>query len=329
MGTTPDATSAGLDEGLLARVAWLYYNDGLTQGEIGKLLNISRITVSRRLEAGRASGLIQVRINSRHQGCLELEARMKSRFGLSDCRVIPAGPDRDVTERVGQAAAQYLMQQLTPGSLLAAGWGATVSHSIRMLGHVARERGVGLVSLTGGVRTYVDGMRRANWDRNVHIIPAPLLVGAPALAEALMAEPAVSSLLEMALDADYKLIGVGALSEQANVVRDGYISPAEIEPLRRRGAVGDILCRFYDRNGTLLDLPLHQRVVGVDFNRLRATAKVIGAAAGAIKVTAIAAALRGGVLDILITDEDTARALLTTEEPLLTTENARLTAEED
>ncbi len=298
-----------LDEALLARVAWLYYNDGLTQSEIGKLLNMSRITVSRRLEAGRASGLIQVRINSKHQGCLELEAQLKARYGLSDCRVIPEGEIRGLDERIGQAAAQYLMQQLAPGSLLAAGWGATVSYSIRMLGHVARERGVGLVSLTGGVRTYVDGMRTANWGRNVHIIPAPLLVGENALAAALVREPTVRSLLEMALMADFKLVGIGGLNERASVVRAGYISPEEVEPLRRRGAVGDILCRFYDRDGQLLDLPIHKRVVGIDLNQLRDTQKVIGAAGGPAKVTPIASALCSGVLDILITDEVTALAL--------------------
>jgi lsr operon transcriptional repressor len=311
--TSSGLSSIALDEGLLARVAWLYYNDGLTQSEIGKLLNMSRITVSRRLEAGRASGLIHVRINSRHQGCLELETRLKQCFDLADCRVIPDGPTEDLDKRIGQAAAQYLMHQLAPGSLLAAGWGATVSHSIRMLGHVARERGVGMVSLTGGVQTYVDGMRTANWDSNVHIIPAPLLVGDEALASALMHDPSISNLMEMALAADYKLIGVGGLSVEATVVRHGYIAPGEVEPLRRRGAVGDILCRFYDQAGQLLDLPIHRRVVGVSIDLLRATEKVIGAAGGPAKVVPIRSALKGQVFDILITDEATATALLATE----------------
>lgn len=301
---------AASDEALLARAAWLYYNDGLTQGEVGDELNLSRIKVSRLLEAGRASGLIQIRINSRHHGCLELETRLTERFGLDDCRVIPTLERGDVNERIGQAAAQYLMAALQPGALLAVGWGQTVSISIRMLGHVAKERGVGLVTLTGGVRTYVDGMRTANWDRNVHVIPAPLLVSDPGLAAALHREPAVASLMDMALAADYKLVGVGGLEPGATVVVQGYLSPADVEPLRRRGAVGDILCQFFDREGRRLDLPMHDRVVGVGVELLRGADRVVGAAGGPGKVEPIAAALRGGILDILITDEPTAQAVL-------------------
>ncbi|MDT0684283.1 sugar-binding transcriptional regulator [Roseicyclus sp. F158] len=301
---------ADTDDALLARVAWLYYNDGLTQSEVGELLNISRIKVSRLLDAGRTSGLIQVRINSRQQGCLELETLMKRQFGLSDCRVIPNSSIDDVNLRLGQAAAQYLMQKLSHGETLSVGWGETVAHSIRMLGHTAQERGIGLYSLTGGVRTYVEGMREANWNRNVNVLPAPLVVSTPELAQALLQEPSISTLMARALEADYKLVGIGGLSETATVVTQGYIPAGEVDPLRRSGARGDILFRFYDRQGQDLSIPLHDRVVGVDLEQLRNTDRVIGAAGGPAKVGPILSALRGDILDILITDEPTALALL-------------------
>eukprot|EP01030_Chromulinospumella_sphaerica_P031451 gene31451-32077_t len=44
---------ADADEETLTRIAWYYYNDGLTQNEIGERLNMSRIKVSRLLESGR------------------------------------------------------------------------------------------------------------------------------------------------------------------------------------------------------------------------------------------------------------------------------------
>ncbi|TKW65923.1 MAG: sugar-binding transcriptional regulator [Paracoccus denitrificans] len=298
------------DEALLARVAWLYYNDGLTQSEIGDALNLTRIKVSRLLDSGRSSGLIQVRINSRHQGCLELETRVKAQFGLDDCRVIPASTHEDTNLRVGQAAAQYLMQKLSPGDSLSVGWGETVSHSIRMLGYTAQERGIALFTLTGGVRTYLEGMREANWHSNVNIIPAPLVVSTAELAQTLMKEPAVASLMSQALAADYKLVGIGGMSDAATVVTQGYISRSEIEPLRRDGARGDILFHFYDRNGQDIGLPLHARVVGVDLEQLRASERVIGAAGGVTKAGPILSALRGGIIDILVTDEPTALALL-------------------
>ena len=305
---------ADADEETMTRIAWYYYNDGLTQSEIGERLNMSRIKVSRLLESGRRSGIIQVRINSRYQGCLALERQIKERYGLLEAYVVPELPGQDPADRLGQAAAQFLMQRLQKGDLLAVGWGATVSSTIQRLGHLANERNIGLVSLTGGVGTYVDGMRTANWGSSVHLVPAPLLVRDPEVARNLSSEPAIANLLDMALNASFQLVGIGELSVNSTVVRSGYISPDEVEPLRRKGAIGDILCQFFDDKGRVIDLPLHERVIGVKLEALTRAETVVAAAGGVNKVQAIHAALRGRFAGILITDETTATGLLEMED---------------
>ena len=206
------------------------------------------------------------------------------------------------------------MQRLQQNDLLAVGWGATVSNTIQRLGHLANERNIGLVSLTGGVGTYVDGMRTANWGSGVHLVPAPLVVRDPDVARNLSSEPAVANLLDMALNASYQLVGIGELNAASTVVRAGYISPDDVEPLRRKGAVGDILCQFYNDRGEVLDLPLHDRVIGVKLSGLSKAEKVVAAAGGLSKVQAIHAALRGRFIGILITDETTAAGLLDVQE---------------
>lgn len=313
-GVTDDNGLAESESEILARVAWYYYHDGLTQNEIGNRLNLNRIKVSRLLEMGRRTGVIDVKINSRYQRCMELEDELRRRYGLAEAYVIPALAGEQESVRLGQAAAQFLMQRLRPGDLLAAGWGATVSSTIQKLGHVANERGIGLVSMTGGVGTYVDGMRAANWGANVHLVPAPLVVGDPDVARALSTEPAIRNLLDMALDATYQLVGIGELTQSSTVVRSGYVSPDEVEPLRRKGAVGDILCRFYDREGRVLDLPFHERVIGVRLEALAQSSKVVAVAGGAGKLGGIRAALLGKFASILVTDETTAEALVTEKE---------------
>lgn len=308
-----EAVSTDAEQALLARIAWLYYNDGLTQSEIGDLLSMSRIKVSRLLDSGRETGLIQIRVNTLHHGCHEAELALKERFDMTDCRVIPSvsgSHDPGLSSRLGEAAAQYLMQKLKQGQMLAAGWGETVSASLRKLGHVAQERQISLVTLTGGVQTYVDGLRAANWERNVFIVPAPLVVEDADLAARLTRERSIATLLDMAVAADFKLVGLGGLSLDSTVVKQGYITQAEVEPLRRMGAVGDVLFRFYDRDGHELDLPLHDRVIGTGVTRLRETRNVIAVAGGPDKVQPILGAARGRLFDILITDEDTARHLL-------------------
>ncbi len=50
-----------------------------------------------------------------------------------------------------------------------------------------------------------------------------LVLSTPELAQALTQEPSVSSLISKALEADYKLVGIGGLSETATVVTQGYL----------------------------------------------------------------------------------------------------------
>ena len=56
------------EEELLARIAWFYYHDNLTQGEIGDKLKLPRLKISRLLEKGRRQGIIKVQINSQFTG---------------------------------------------------------------------------------------------------------------------------------------------------------------------------------------------------------------------------------------------------------------------
>lgn len=299
------------DEEMQARIAWYYYHDNITQADIGKMFNLPRVKVSRLLEKARESGMVEVRIHSPHQSCLALEKALKTRWYLRDVRVIPHQAHGDLTSRLGNAAAQFLMQHLAQGDMLAVGWGVTVSHAIRRLSHLGRTLDIALASLTGGVSSYVDGMRHANWEGDVFFVPAPLMVADERTAQALLGENAIAGILDMARDvAAYKLVGIGELKADATIVSGGFIPVGEVEPLRRQGAVGDILCRFFDENGEVLDLPLHRRVIAPPLSALRDRGNVIGVAGGAAKVQAIRAALRGALLHILITDQDTAERLL-------------------
>jgi lsr operon transcriptional repressor len=305
-----DFSVAAEDEDLLARVAWYYYHDGLTQHAIGEKLGLSRIKISRILDAGQRSGLLQVRVNSNLQNSLGLERELASHFGLEETWVIPPMENVAPSQRLAQAAAQFLMQRLPSKSLLAVGWGEMVSATIQRLAHLSNERKFDFVSMTGGVQSYVDGMRAVGSDRKVYLVPAPLICNWPETAALLLKESSVVSVLNMSLNADYALVGVGALNENASVVRVGCVHPGELPAMRRLGAVGDMLCRFIDADGQEVPLPIHDRVVGLSLAQLQTTTKLIAAAAGAEKIEAIRAALAGKLIKIFITDEPTAEALL-------------------
>jgi DNA-binding transcriptional regulator LsrR (DeoR family) len=91
----------------------------------------------------------------------------------------------------------------------------------------------------------------------------------------------------------------------------GYLSGEDLKRLMGKGAVGDILSRFFDADGNIIDDEVHDRVVGIPLETLRDERKVrIGVAAGSSKIRAIVAAIRQRYLSVLITDENTAREIL-------------------
>ena len=294
----------------ITRAAWHYYNDGLTQNQIADMLGVSRIKVSRLLEKGRQTGLIELRINSPYGGCLTLQKELADAFGLSDARVVPAADGLPVPPRIGRAAASYLMQKLEPNDLLAIGWGEAAATTLRYMAPVIPHSNISLVSLTGGVSAYIGTTGLYGPQNNAHLIPTPLRVSTRELAEMLRVEPYVQHVLEMAKTARRALIGVGAVTGTATLVRYGYCSRAEVELFARQGAVGDILGYFYDSDGQILDLDLHRHVVAVRPEDVRRMPNVAAAAAGLHKVDAILGMLRGNLANILVTDETTARELL-------------------
>lgn len=118
----------------------------------------------------------------------------------------------------------------------------------------------------------------------------------------------------MAELANIAVVGIGAVSADGTFASFGYITPQELEILRKQGAVGDILGQFYDRKGLKLDVEYHSRLIAVRLEKLKKMHHVIGIAGGAHKVDAIKGTLRGGYIHFLITDERTALKLLDEEE---------------
>ncbi|MDX5593843.1 sugar-binding domain-containing protein [Pseudovibrio sp. SPO723] len=307
---TEDQTFEPQEEELMSRVAWYYYHDGMTQSEIGTRLNLSRIKVSRMLERGRRMGLIHIHINSSYGGCFELENRLQQLYGLTEVRVIPANSQENSGDRLSEAASQYFMGKLKKSDLLAVGWGAMVMGALQRLAQTLSHRDISLVSLTGGVAAYIEGIASGRTSQNVHLIPAPLLVSNPDLAASLRNERHVMDVMSMAKTANYALVGVGSVANQATLITSGYATGSQFEAFRRQGAVGDIIAVFYDENGEVLDLPFHNTLVGLDLEALRNIPQVVAAACGQDKVDAIRAAAKGKHFNVLITDEPTAQAII-------------------
>jgi lsr operon transcriptional repressor len=294
--------------------------DQLTQDEVAKKLSISRATAGRLLERSRQNGIVTFTIGSSHFEAFQIGRKLRETFGLTEALVPPALGDEtqdafSVSRRLARGGAQYLQNLLESDQTLAIGWGETVQATMERL-PVEQTAKISTVTLTGGVNAYVPTLRRVRGKSARHtdaVIPAPIVVSSASLAAELQKEGVVQRVLERSRAADHALIGIGAVAEQATLAQKGYVTDDELVEFQKLGAVGDFLGLFYDENGEVLDLPLHTRRIGVGVDDLRRIPNVVGIAGGLHKVPAILGALRGGYLDVLVTTEDVARALLAAE----------------
>jgi DNA-binding transcriptional regulator LsrR (DeoR family) len=313
---TPILDLLSTDEQRRTRIAWLYYVEGLTQAEIAGRLAISRARVVRDLQMGRRSGLVRIQINGRLAPCVALERALERRFALKEAVVVPTPHDAaHLPATLGVALGSWLSDRLRPGQTLGVGWGRTLHWSVRAL----RRRelpGLTVVSLLGGIgrgseiNMYETASRVAETlGAQCYYLAAPAFAASAAMRDMLLAQSGLRDVLDRARGADIALVSVGTVGAAATNRRIGLLGEAEAAALAALGVVGDLLCTFLDAQGRPVDHPLNACAVGLPVSDLATLPAAVLTSGGTEKVPIIRAALVGGYVNHLITDEGTAEAL--------------------
>jgi DNA-binding transcriptional regulator LsrR (DeoR family) len=302
-----------------ARAGWLYYVGGLTQEQIAAELGVSRQRAQRLVSRAMADGLIHVRLNHPIGACLDLEAALTARYGLTRCRVAPSlGPGADPVRSIAPAAAAETERFLRmPGpSVIGLGTGRALRSMVDAMSPMDAEQHR-LVSLIGniapdGSASFFDVvMRIADKVRAPHYpMPVPVISPTPAENAAFHALGPVKKVVDLARAADVVIVGVGQMSNDAPLLKDGFVTRQELDEMQAAGAVGEVAGWVYDSAGMYLDVGTNRRTGGVRVEP-GLDRPSIGIAAGATKVAALAAALKSRIINGVVTDEPTARALLT------------------
>ncbi|MGN7771427.1 sugar-binding transcriptional regulator [Phyllobacterium sp. 22552] len=312
----PEITNTKLDDA--ARAGWLYYVAGNTQDEIAAKLGVSRQSAQRMVSLAVSEGLVKVRLDHPIAHCLDLAAQLKKRFALKMAEVVPTDPgSTSTTLGVADAAAAEMTRWLKTEApvVVGIGTGRTLKAAIEMLSPIDCPQHK-VVSLTGNIAP--DGSA-AFYNVIFNIaekikarsfpMPLPVIASSPEERELLHSQPMIRSVLELSAKADVAFIGIGDLGDDAPLFVDGFISRAELQTLQQAGAVFEIVGRAFDRNGIAIEGLTNERVASALIPS-RETAMVIAIAKGEKKMPGIAAALKGSLINGLITDEHTAEALL-------------------
>jgi DNA-binding transcriptional regulator LsrR (DeoR family) len=306
---------------LMAKVARMYYSQGLRQTEICERLSIHQSTVSRVLKRAEREGIVRVSVSLPPGTHTDMEDALQARYGLPEAIVVDCLEDEaQIAHDLGAAAAYYLENTLKPSDIIGiSAWSATLLEMVNAMHPSQRFRNTRVVQILGGVGSPNAEVHAAQVTRRLAdllggeatLIPAPGVVGSRNARDVLLKDRFVTEALSLFEKVSLALVGIGAPEPSRALASSGNtFTPQEIRMLVDRGAVGDICLRFFDAAGCPVATELNDRVISMDLDQLGAVRRVVGVAGGRRKTKAIRGALAGKRINVLITDLATAERLL-------------------
>lgn len=308
---------------LLTKVARMYYEDNKRQSDIAKQLGLSQATISRLFNRAREEGIVRISVTTPKGVYVNLEKELMGRYGLRDVIVVDCQNENDeelIHRDLGSAASYYIESLINNREVIAlSSWSATLLALVDSMHLLPRKKDVKVVQILGGVgnpsaeihANRLTGRFADLVQGQAIYLPAPGVVGSRATRDAFLEDPFVQEAMSLYDNVTMALVGIGSVSPSALLAQSGNaFSKEELNMLRERKAVGDILLHFYDANGNPVESTLDNRVVSMKLDQLRKVDRAIGIAGGSRKYAAIRGSLRGKLINILITDSCTAKKLV-------------------
>lgn len=305
---------------LLVHVAELYYLEGKTQDEIAGLVGVTRSMISRMLTEARSKGIVEVRIHRPLQYDNSLEAMIRDHFSLKDACIIELGGNGEdqLLKSLGTAGASLIHNYINPETVLGIAWGTSISAVVDALEY-PQPLTIKIVQMVGALGSKLSAYNGHGLVQRLaqklggegYFINAPFICPNPETAYALRETPEIRDVFLLAKSASLALLGVGSTSpEYSSFYLAGYVPLEELEELRSDGAVGDVCGLNFDINGQEICSTFCDRLITIPKDYLFSIPTRIGVAGGPGKVQTLLGALRGGYINVLVTDNATCWKLL-------------------
>ncbi|MEQ5839654.1 DNA-binding transcriptional regulator [Paraburkholderia acidicola] len=304
---------------LATRAAWLYYVAGNTQNEIAEKLQVSRPVAQRLVAFAVEKNLIRVRVDHQIADCLTLADQLSKRYGLAMCEIVPIDGDthEEVDRKLAVAGAQVMERYLTEERpmVIALSSGRTLKAAVDQIAQLERPQHrlvsmVGAIAQDGSSNRYDVALHISEKTGGKHfLLPAPLIADNEAERAQWCNHRLYRIVQSLSGEADVAFVGIGDIGPNCPLYEDGFLTVDEVRELMRLGAIAEMLGLPIDANGARIQSPTGRRVTSI---RLDSPPKrpTIGIAGGTRKRHAVIAALKGGWLSGLVTDELCARAAL-------------------
>ncbi|CUH96796.1 hypothetical protein P22_2907 [Propionispora sp. 2/2-37] len=304
----------------LIKVLNMHFIEGLTQSQIAKAFHVSNTIISRKINKARDYNLIDYFFKDETSFTVNLERLLEKQYKLNEVIIVPTlGKDFDMVEyEISKAAVYYLLNNLKTVHLIGLTWGKALWRFTKELPFQEHNH-LCIVPLCGGIGS--SGLEiHSNavvFEMAQHFSCEYLQLYAPAitrsfeLKQQLSKMSVISTILDKGSNVDLAVVGIGDMTPSGTLRKLGYLKETELLYLKKVGAVGDIGCMYYDRDGNEIDSDFNKKVVGVSLNTLRQIPNVVGIAYGIQKKEAVLGALRGNYINTLVIDSELASLLHT------------------
>lgn len=309
----------------MARISLMYYEQKLSQQEISEITGLTRTAISRILAQAVERDVVKFDICYPWRSTA-LEQALVERAGLTDAVVVITEDEttddtdeeyHDIQDRLGRAAERYISKLLFPDVKIGLSWGMAIDRMIRRLPvhDYPRSEVYQIIGATGSEEFRYNGPDLARdlaekLSGRYFPLHAPLVVESEAVRDALLRDANIRDTLRRAEHADFVLTGIGTPRFTVErLLASGYFTQSEANEIFAH-AVGEVCATYFDTEGRVLDLPVNRRVVGFHPDELEKVKRVIGVTGGYRKNEVLLGALKGGFVDILITNSTCALYLL-------------------
>lgn len=315
------------DPRLIYKCCKIYYEENRSQQEIADLLGVSRVSVSRMLCAGRELGIVKIQIVSpNHLTYSKLERQLEQCYGLKEAVVVENSPLTTTYDQLSVLSTEtlnLLETYIHDNDVVGVSMGMTLHNICRGTRQNTNNINCTFVPILGGISS--GRSATVNIHSNQIALSfaqlfggqyveffSPAIFSDPAVLKGFMKEAPMQRILQYYREIRTVIMGIGTPNRAGStMLRAGYITQEQIQGLVQKGVAGDLSLQFFDRNGNTEPFEeFNSRVAGMPLELLREVENKICIGSGAHKAEAVHGALRGGFVNILVTDQECALKLL-------------------
>lgn len=302
---------------LISKVSQLYYLENYMQKDIAKKMSISRVAVSRILSKAKKLKLVEIKINNLKDSFQDLELAIEKKFKLKECIIVSSFEnEKNTFIELSKYLSETLDRIVKPGDYIGVSWGYSlgiISENIE----IRQKSNIKVVPIIGSLGVIEEGINSNVIAKNFAqgFGGVSYLINSPAVLESIEAKSVMENeennkrIFELSKNINVAIVGASDLGPQSSLHKFSNYKSEDFKYLTKLGVEGVVNLSSIDKNGNVLPNIVDKRTIALSFDKLRKVKNVILIAVGERKNEVIKAALKSGIVNILMTDEITARSI--------------------